>query len=85
MRRRLAWTLLGLAPLFAAPMAVAQARPDAGAEVVEGQVVRVDAVRSKVVVKSSDGRTYEFTASPETLRNLKPGDRIEAKKRATDH
>jgi hypothetical protein len=37
-----------------------------------------------VTLRTSDGETHEFEASPETLRDLKLGDRIEAKRRETD-
>ena len=48
---------------------------------VEGQVVSVDASQGKVTVKSADGKTQEFQASPETIRDFKVGDRIEARLR----
>jgi hypothetical protein len=57
-----------------------QANPD----VVEGQVTSVDAVKNRVVIRGGDGRNHEFEASPETVKDLKPGDRIEAKRRKTE-
>lgn len=48
---------------------------------VEGQVVRIDQKQGKVTVRGSDGTTHEFNASPETLKDLKVGDRIEARLR----
>ena len=48
---------------------------------VEGKVVRVDQAQGKVAVTASDGKTHEFQASKETLRDLKVGDNIEAKLR----
>jgi hypothetical protein len=49
--------------------------------VIEGTVTKIDLDRSRVTVRSSDGQPHEFTASAETLKNLKVGDRIEAKRR----
>jgi hypothetical protein len=48
---------------------------------VEGQVVRVDANSGKVTVKTSDGKTHDFQASQETIRDYKVGDKIEAQLR----
>lgn len=48
---------------------------------VEGQVVSVDANQGKVTVKTSDGKTQDFQASPETIRDFKVGDKIEARLR----
>jgi Cu/Ag efflux protein CusF len=48
---------------------------------VEGQVVNVDANQGKVTVKTGDGKTQEFQASPETIRDFKVGDKIEARLR----
>jgi len=48
---------------------------------VEGQVVKVDLAQGRVTVRETDGTVHEFQASNETLQDLKPGDRIEAKLR----
>jgi hypothetical protein len=45
----------------------------------EGQVVKMEPGRSRFSVRESDGLIHEFQASPETLRDLKVGDRIEVK------
>jgi hypothetical protein len=45
---------------------------------VEGQVIKVDPAQKKLSVRQADGTVHEFEASPETLQNLKVGDRIEA-------
>lgn len=90
MTRPLAIAALSAAALLlSAPRALAQAHPAAGrtgtdarSDVVAGEVVRIDAAQSRVTVRAADGETFEFTASPETLKGLKPGDHIEAKKRA---
>jgi len=50
-------------------------------ERVEGQVVAVDQTAGKVTVRDTKGTTHEFQANRETLQDLKPGDRIEAKLR----
>jgi Cu/Ag efflux protein CusF len=51
-------------------------------EKVEGRVVRVDAAAGKVAVAENDGKTHEFQASKETLKDLKVGDKIEANLRS---
>jgi hypothetical protein len=66
--------------------AFAQATPPAAPpggtpERVEGQVVKIDHESKKVTVRGSGGQTYEFQASDETLKDLKVGDRIQAKLR----
>ena len=50
-------------------------------EKVEGQVVKVDQAQGKVTVREPGGTVHEFQASAETLKDLKVGDRIEAKLR----
>ncbi len=52
-------------------------------EKVEGQVIKVDHAANKVTIREASGKTYEFHADKETLQNLKIGDRLEAKLRAT--
>jgi NADH dehydrogenase FAD-containing subunit len=70
--------------LVVMPLATAAATAQAS-EVVAGTVTHIDHERSRVTVQSSDGTSYEFEASAETLKDLKVGDRIEAKRRpATD-
>ena len=63
------------------PQVAAADEGKASAEVVAGTVTQIDPDRGRVTVRAADGKTYEFQASEETLRNLKEGDRIEAKKR----
>jgi hypothetical protein len=55
--------------------------PPASPERVEGQVVSIDQKTGRVVLRAADGKTMEFQASPETLKDLKVGDRIEARLR----
>lgn len=50
-------------------------------QAIEGEVVNVDRQRGLVTLRGTDGRTYEFRASRETLAELERGDRIEAKLR----
>jgi hypothetical protein len=68
--------------------AMAQGKPGCDAqgrvktpEKVDGQVVKVDQAQGKVTVRESGGTVHEFQASAETLKDLKVGDRIEAKLR----
>jgi hypothetical protein len=48
---------------------------------VEGQVVKIDQAQGKVTVREPCGTVHEFQASAETLKDLKVGERIEAKLR----
>ena len=50
-------------------------------EKVEGQVIRVDPKTDKVVIRDSSGTTHEFQSNKETTKDLKAGDRIEARLR----
>lgn len=50
-------------------------------ERVEGQVVAIDQNAGKVTIRDTKGTTHEFQANRETLQDMKPGDRIEAKLR----
>jgi len=69
---------LGLG-MFAAPRAATAA--EQASEVIAGEVTKIDLDRSRVTVRSSDGKPHEFEASAETLKDLKVGDQIEAKRR----
>jgi len=48
---------------------------------VQGQVVAVDQTAGRVTIRESNGTTHEFQANRETLQDIKPGDKIEAKLR----
>jgi hypothetical protein len=50
-------------------------------ERVAGQVVRVDPRTNKVVIRDDRGMTHEFQANQEDAKDMKPGDRIEARLR----
>lgn len=54
-------------------------------QLVEGQVLKVDAAGGTITVKGKDGTTHEFKASKETLNDMKPGDRIEARLRPSQN
>ena len=45
---------------------------------VEGEVLKVDHGLDKLTVRGKDGVVHEFQVSKETLRDMKPGDQIEA-------
>ena len=64
---------VGVSPLWAADATEVQ--------LVEGEVIQIDLAQGRVTVQSSDGGLHQFEASPETLEELKVGDRIEAKRR----
>ncbi len=86
MRRWLSITAgLAMASLLMGGLAFGQPKPGCdkakAPEKVEGQVLKVDAAAGKVTVRENNGSTHEFQASKETLQDLKPGDRIEAKLR----
>jgi hypothetical protein len=50
-------------------------------ERVEGQITSVDQNTGKVTIRDSKGSTHEFRANRETVQDMKPGDRVEAKLR----
>jgi Cu/Ag efflux protein CusF len=77
------WMLAMIAALsvMGSQVAVADESKAASSEVVAGTVTKIDSDRRRVTVRAADGKMYEFQASEETLRDLKEGDRIEAKKR----
>jgi Cu/Ag efflux protein CusF len=87
---RKSWTRLGVA--LVAPMLLwssaafgQAAKPPvhqgSTPSTVEGQVVKIDRHVGRVTIRSTDGSMHEFTASKETLNDLKEGDRIEARLR----
>jgi hypothetical protein len=51
------------------------------AEKVEGQITKVDVSQGKLTMKGNDGKTYEFSASKDTLQDKKVGDHLEITKR----
>jgi hypothetical protein len=71
-------------------IALGQGTPKQGCEAVkagapqkvEGQVVNVDPAQNKVTVRGSDGKTHEFQAPPDSIKEYKVGDRVEARLRA---
>ena len=50
-------------------------------QTVEGVVTKVDPQRNRVTIRDPNGGNYEFDASPETIKGMKVGDKIEAKRR----
>ena len=84
MRRNLGLAALGLAAALGwgvAPPRAALAAENASSEVIAGVVTAIDHDRRLVTVQSSDGQIHQFEAPPETLKDLKVGDRLEAKRR----
>ncbi|HEY8155158.1 MAG TPA: hypothetical protein VII72_13610 [Myxococcota bacterium] len=65
--------------IVAAPRAAIAA--EQASEIIDGLVTKIDLERHRVTVRSSDLQIHEFEASDETLKDLKVGDRIEAKRR----
>jgi hypothetical protein len=61
--------------------ALGQAQPVPTPQRIEGQVVKIDHQSGRVTIKDNAGTIHEFTASPETLKDLKEGDRITAQLR----
>ncbi len=53
-------------------------QPAKAPQMVVGQVVEINATGDKIKVRDTSGATHEFQASPDTVRDLKTGDRIEA-------
>lgn len=65
--------------IVAAPRAATAA--EQASELIAGEVTKIDRDQRRVTVRSSDGTPHEFEAPAETLKDLKVGDRIEAKRR----
>ena len=86
---------LGAALTFVVGTAVAQNQPETqpsaqpkvncnvknAPQKVDGQITRIDPASNTLTIRDSSGATHDFQASPETLRDLKAGDRIEARLR----
>ena len=84
MRRNLVLAAMALAialgqGLVAAPRAATA--EEHASEVIDGVVTKIDLDRHLVTMRSSDQELHEFEASAETLKELKVGDRIQAKRR----
>jgi hypothetical protein len=62
-------------------LALGQAKPDCTPHKVEGRVVKVDMDQGKLTLQGPDGKTFEFQAPKEVLRDKKVGDRLEVTKR----
>jgi Cu/Ag efflux protein CusF len=77
----LAATLLSFALGQAVGVSPLRAADATEVQLVEGEVIQIDLAQGRVTVRSSDGDLHQFEASPETLKELKVGDRIEAKRR----
>jgi hypothetical protein len=73
--------------LLWAGSALGQAKPAdcPKAEKVEGQVVKIDMDQGKLTLRGPDGKTFEFTATKETLQDKKVGDRIEVTRRMPEN
>jgi hypothetical protein len=75
------WAAVALGQTSTTPKQGCEAMKAGAPQKVEGQVVSVDQNQSKVTIRGSDGKTHEFQASPETIRDFKVGDKIEAQLR----
>lgn len=60
------------------PSAAVPGAPDK----IAGTVTAVDTQGGTVTLKGSDGQTHSFRGSPDTLKDLKVGDKLELSKRA---
>ena len=81
MRKSLVLAAMALAFSFGPSIVGAATAAEPTSGVIEGLVTKIDLDRHLVTVRSSDLVTHEFEASDETLKDLKVGDRIEAKRR----
>src|SRR5262245_38922164 len=86
---------LGAALTFVVGTAVAQNRPETqpsalpkvncngknATDTVSGQITRIDPGSNTLTIRDNSGAMHDFQASSETLRDLKAGDRIEARLR----
>ena len=73
---------VALGPVVISAPARMAAAAEQASEMIEGEVTKIDLERSRVPIRSSDGGGHEFGASAETLKDLKVGDHIGAKRRA---
>jgi hypothetical protein len=53
-------------------------------ERIDGTVMNIDAQQGVLTLLGSDGTIHKFQASPETLQDLKIGDKIQTKLRISD-
>ncbi|MGH7392639.1 MAG: hypothetical protein ACREM3_24750 [Candidatus Rokuibacteriota bacterium] len=87
--------LLAISPALAQPQSPttnkADCPPDPSAspgaaapapEKLEGTVTDVDRANNTVSLRTQDGRMHQFRGNPETIKDLKAGDRLELNKRA---
>ena len=74
-----AFLVAGLA--FGQPKAECKNNRAQTPEKVEGQVMAVDQNAGRITVREKNGTTHEFQANRETLQDMKPGDKVEAKLR----
>ena len=81
MRKSLVLAAMALTFSFGPSIVGAATAAEPTSEVIDGLVTKIDLDRHLVTVRSSDLVTHEFEASDETLKDLKVGDRIEAKRR----
>jgi hypothetical protein len=86
MRKRVWLAVLGFAvaagpALAESPQGIATERGSNPKQTVEGVVSKVDPQRNRVTIRDIDGAEHEFEASPQTIDDMKVGDRIEAKRR----
>jgi hypothetical protein len=72
----LLWSGTTLAQTTAPPPSMANTP-----QTIEGQVVKIDRSRGRVTIRATNGTMHEFQASADTLKDLKEGDRLEAKLR----
>jgi hypothetical protein len=77
----LLWGGTALAQTTTPPATTPRNAPATTPEMVSGQVVKIDRSQGKVTIREGNGKMHEFQASAETLKDLKEGDRIEARLR----
>jgi hypothetical protein len=65
----------------AQPQAAGAACSKKPLEKVEGQVTSIDQQTGKVMIRDKSGATHEFQASADTIKDMKPGDTVEARLR----
>lgn len=97
MKKRIAVAAVAALVLAWAPSALAQApksgdcpqpsaSPGTGSSAaapakIEGTVTNVDRIHNTVTLSGSDGQTHQFQADPDTLKDMKVGDHLEAQRR----
>lgn len=59
--------------------------PAPSPEKIEGTVTDIDSKSNMVSIRGANGQMHQFRGNPETIKDLKVGDRLELNKRAAQN